>query len=169
MEGKNCTKCGEWKVLTDYHRNKRTADGRVYACKACKRLADQMRWEASDTAKRRAVIEAAAAWKQRNREAVREAGRRAYWNDVEKSRNRGREKHHAHRGELNAAKRKYRQTNREATRLYGRLRARRIIDALDDVYIANALFNLPVSALPPELIEAKRIQLQIKRYLKNGN
>lgn len=32
---KTCTKCGEGKPLSEFHRSKRSADGRQWACKAC--------------------------------------------------------------------------------------------------------------------------------------
>ena len=36
MKKKRCTKCGEVKPLTDYHRNKSKHDGRETWCKTCK-------------------------------------------------------------------------------------------------------------------------------------
>ena len=35
VEMKSCTKCGERKPLTDYHKQKGTTDGLRSACKAC--------------------------------------------------------------------------------------------------------------------------------------
>lgn len=34
-QGKYCTKCGEWKLFTEYHRNTKTKDGHVSRCKEC--------------------------------------------------------------------------------------------------------------------------------------
>lgn len=41
-------------------------------------------------------------------------------------------------------------------------------ETISDHYIANQL-NARISEIPPELIEAKRLQLKIKRELQNGN
>jgi hypothetical protein len=35
MEGKVCTKCGVWKPLKEYHKNKAKKDGRQYKCREC--------------------------------------------------------------------------------------------------------------------------------------
>lgn len=37
MEGKVCAKCGEWKTLEEYHKNKKTKDGRGTYCKECQK------------------------------------------------------------------------------------------------------------------------------------
>ena len=34
-EGKTCSKCKEWKPLTDYHRNCAQKDGRLTFCRDC--------------------------------------------------------------------------------------------------------------------------------------
>lgn len=37
-ETKQCTKCGETKPLTDYHRNKNRKDGHASICKTCRNV-----------------------------------------------------------------------------------------------------------------------------------
>lgn len=37
MKMKNCTKCGEWKGLDEYHVDSKTIDGHCYECKVCVR------------------------------------------------------------------------------------------------------------------------------------
>ena len=37
MKGKVCAKCGEWKALEEYHKNKKTKDGRGTYCKECQK------------------------------------------------------------------------------------------------------------------------------------
>ena len=37
MKGKVCAKCGEWKTLEEYHKNKKTKDGRGTYCKECQK------------------------------------------------------------------------------------------------------------------------------------
>lgn len=41
---KKCTKCGEVKPLSEYHRNRHARDGHNYSCKECVRAADAKRW-----------------------------------------------------------------------------------------------------------------------------
>ncbi|GAH40943.1 unnamed protein product, partial [marine sediment metagenome] len=36
MQTKRCTKCGEEKPLTEFHKNKYNKDGLTYSCKACR-------------------------------------------------------------------------------------------------------------------------------------
>ena len=36
MEGKVCSKCGVWKPLEEYHKNKNYKDGRQSKCKECR-------------------------------------------------------------------------------------------------------------------------------------
>ena len=36
-QGKICTKCGEWKPLEEYHKNKNCKDGRLSTCRECKK------------------------------------------------------------------------------------------------------------------------------------
>ena len=35
MEGKICTKCGVWKPLEEFNKNKTRKDGRQYECREC--------------------------------------------------------------------------------------------------------------------------------------
>lgn len=52
---------------------------------------------------------------------------------------------------------------------YGRAKEiKSVAERMPDHFVANRL-ELALKDAPPALIEAKRIQLQIKRYLKNGN
>lgn len=136
MEGKNCTKCGEWKALTDYSKRRSAPDGLRCDCKTCA-SARQRAYIAEDAGRREAKYAETAAWHRNNRERLRAYRRRRYAEDP---------------------------SGVKATRARQR-------DKLTDAYVAAAL-ECPVSALTPELIEAKRIQLQIHRYLKendNGN
>lgn len=54
------------------------------------------------------------------------------------------------------------------TKAYKAIQNRKTVDRISDSYVAD-LLRMKVSDIPKELIEAKRIQIQIQRYLKNGN
>lgn len=60
-------------------------------------------------------------------------------------------------------------TNEEKQKRFKRLNEWKKNNPLCDSEIAGKYLGLKLSECPPELIEAKRIQIQIKRYLKNGN
>ena len=38
MDSKQCTKCGDMKVITEFHKDKSTPDGLKYHCKTCKNV-----------------------------------------------------------------------------------------------------------------------------------
>ena len=64
METKCCTKCGETKPLDEFHRDKRSKDGRVTRCKSCVK-AYQAEW------RERSEVQAhAAEWYSQNRDAI---------------------------------------------------------------------------------------------------
>jgi hypothetical protein len=42
-EGKICTKCGKWKLLEEYHKNKNTKDGRMSMCKECRNVKKEVK------------------------------------------------------------------------------------------------------------------------------
>lgn len=41
MKMKNCTKCGEWKGLDEYHVDSKAIDGHFASCKVCQRKASR--------------------------------------------------------------------------------------------------------------------------------
>lgn len=71
-QSKACTKCGQIKPLTEYHKHKNSADGHSQRCKPCR-------------------IEDAAAYREANRDKVNESNRN-YHNRNKEVRNAGRSK-----------------------------------------------------------------------------
>ena len=69
---KPCTRCGEVKPLTDFHRDRTKADGRHTACAECRRLSNGESRRRNPEAAR----EQARRWRRRNPEAKAEANRR---------------------------------------------------------------------------------------------
>lgn len=44
QQGKVCIKCGMWKLLKEYHKNKNTKDGKSSYCKECQKEYDKQKW-----------------------------------------------------------------------------------------------------------------------------
>lgn len=51
VDGKVCKRCGAWKLLSDYHKDRTRPDGYYDRCKACKRAADLARPRATVASK----------------------------------------------------------------------------------------------------------------------
>ena len=189
---KVCSKCGKRRERSKFYKRQASVDGLAYVCKLC----DDARTKAVPIERRRAKHKA---WRDANRDHVREKGREAmrrlYANDPQKFRDRS--KDYAKRNpekikERNAARdpedlrrraKSYRTRNPEKVR--DRMKRYRSMDsvkekakeikakdreALSDTYVKRVLFpgGIPES-VPKSLIEAKRLQIQLTRYLKNGN
>lgn len=159
---KRCSKCGEEKALPHFPRHRGRRDGLDSRCKECALIASMEYRRANlekvrekDRARVHAIpIESRREkhrdWRERNRDYVREysrvSARKAYARNPAKFR---------------AAAKNYRASNLESC-----LEANRAYTKnLSDGYVASAL-RLPVSQVPGPLIEAKRVQLQIHRLLK---
>lgn len=68
---KQCTKCGEWKTLDQFHREKRSKDGRYWQCISCRQI-KQRSWFENNKEKMRQYVRE---WRARNIEASRESDR----------------------------------------------------------------------------------------------
>jgi len=93
---------------------------------------------------------------------------RYYNSNLEKQRENQRAKYAKNREKYIAYNRTWRAANPEKNNAMHRKADRKSIETLSDKYIAQKL-HAPISDLPQELIEAKRLQLTIKRELQNGN
>ena len=145
------------------------------------------RWEAN----REKHLEQQKAYREANREKIREYREAYYKANREKLRESGkayreanREKHleqqkayrEANREKLRESGKAYKEANREKIReymeAYGEANREKLREScrrnrrdLKDSYVA-ALFQLPVKAVPKEIIELKRVQLQITREIR---
>lgn len=75
MASKRCTKCGRVKSLEDFHRTKRSRDGRFSQCKDCK-LAYMRQYSASHAGEASARYRA---WREANSEHVAADRKAKYW------------------------------------------------------------------------------------------
>ena len=94
--GKRCTKCGETKPLSEFHRDRAKPDGLAYWCKKC-RCECARRWAADNPDRAK---ENHRRWEEANPERARELRRR--WNST-------------HPEAIRAASRRWREANPEAS------------------------------------------------------
>lgn len=101
------------------------------------------------------------AWQEANREKHRASSKAWHEANREKACERMKAWREANREKMLALCKAYKEANREKVREYGRRNTR----DLKDSYIARSL-RLPVKAVPEEIIELKRVQLQITREIR---
>lgn len=77
---KKCTTCGEVKMLTEFIKHKRYADGHYSKCKLCTRTLEKQ-WRQSNPDKKNEIR---TKYRERNREKIREMDREYYANNHEK-------------------------------------------------------------------------------------
>lgn len=119
---------------------------------------------------------ATAAWRSRNPERAKELAAKYYYSDPDKQRARSLEFHYANPEKSAARSAAYHSKNREKALAVNakwradnperiRERGAAAVAELTDSYVAG-LFKLPPGVVPQELIELKRVQIQITRKLK---
>ena len=169
-ETKACTKCGEVKPLTEFHKCK--YQKRKAACKVCTREKQRNYY----TANQAEQIERTRQWRKLNPEKVREQCRKQYARNPDTVKARVRRWASENRGKALAARREWRKKN--AGRLNEQTRERYVRNPekklekrqrhkQTDYYIVDSCFKgLPPGAqVPQALIELKRTQLQLKRAI----
>lgn len=171
MQKKVCSKCGQMRFIDQFDRRKQGAnDGRTSRCKEC-RKAEVARWRAENPEK---ALESRAATYYRHHQKNLDRARRNYDKDA------NREWKQANRDRINEQARLRYQEDPERFRRYAREdfernRERRLRkqkdsrDLLSDHYVRRLLAPDSLDArrmILQSLIEAKRVQLQIKRLIK---
>lgn len=145
---KKCGRCQVSKPLSDFHTNKSVRDGRTNYCKACANEAAR-EWYKKNKSK---ALANAQAWRKKNPEKRR----------LNKRRNRLR-----HPEKKLAGDRRYNERNREKRREYMRDRAAALTDGYVRFLICNSgKLRIPSAMIPQPLVEAARVNIQIKRLLK---
>lgn len=186
MQTKVCSKCGAIKALDAFHKRADSKDGRRGTCKECdhpRLYAASKKYAGLHPAKK---SESFKAWYARNAEqqrernktyylenfdALRERRLARYWADPEKYRAKSIESAKNHRERVNERRRKWIKTRpdvRAKADAAGLRSSKKARDALADSYVKQVLAvnGLPRDQIPRSLIEAKRVQLQIKRLLR---
>ncbi len=184
---KVCSKCGEEKPLELFYKRVDSKDGKRGACKEC----DKPRLQSASKKYREKYPERHAAkfksWAERNKqynkerwkkyaeenaEKLKEKRQKDYWDDPEKYRQRSNKWGKQNREKINSYARiwiKTRPDIRQKANEASRRATAKAIDNLTDTYVKAVIVagtTIPRGAIPISMIEAKRIQLQIKRFLK---
>jgi predicted nucleic acid-binding Zn-ribbon protein len=147
---KRCTKCGEVKSLEEFCVDKTIKSGRSSRCKECRR--EYLRkWREKNRGK---LLERSRQWVAENPEKRRETVRKSDAKNAKKRREKARERYAENRERLNLDTLKRGARNRKN---------------LSDVYVRQLMTKrspLLHADIPQELVEAKRVELKIKRYLR---
>ena len=144
MTTKVCTKCKVEKDVGEFYNRKASKDGLMYECKSCVK-SRVLKWVAENPER---VAEKFRKWAAENPERVAESRRRWRVENHEKA---------------TEQSRRWRAENLERFREIARNNYRRSVVRLSDAYVKRVL---NVTNPPQELIELKRLQLQIHRELK---
>ena len=142
---KQCCRCAEAKPLAAFNLKPQAA------CKACINLYQVV-------------------YRERNRELIREKARIYSRAKQEERREYITDYRNTHREKLNANQRVY--SSSEERKIKDRDHAAKRNEALLDTDVRHALSRgtaLKREDIPPEMVEAKRLQIKIRRAIKNGN
>lgn len=145
---RKCNRCGVKKDLTLFPKNKNCREGRASTCKAC----------AYELARARAPYDP--------------EYRRAYYLANKERENANAKKHYAENKESYEIRRKkWQKDNREKVRMYTSKNYWKSKEELSDAFVKHLLTSSPIKGLtskkimPPELVEAKRLQILLRREL----
>jgi hypothetical protein len=171
---KTCTQCGENKELTEFFKANNTKDKRRSNCKQCsKNYVKRFFSDPERLAQRREKnVNRMRIYRIEHPEKTKEANDKYRFTHIEERRAYGKKIYEKHKIIYNENKRKRRRDNPIKVRALCNARAKRAKENLNDHYVRNILVNglnvrLKLNEIPKELIEAKRLQLLIKRRVKN--
>lgn len=159
---KTCTKCGVEKELSEFYKKKGGED-RIAACKLC--INGLMKeYNLRNKVK---IAERGKKYYQKNHEKAKEAAKDRYRKNPRKAKEYQKEYRKNNVNEVAEKAKKYWETYYEPNKEIILKRAKKRSDGLSDGYIISQLRQrTSIKIIPTELIELKRVQLQIKRHLK---
>lgn len=189
---KTCSRCKEVKEVTEFNKHKGNIDGLQYNCNACRKAISAKYYDRT----KEVQAEKSRRWREANIDRVKARGRKYYQENKEKilQRQKGegtkaymRSYYLAHKDEIDTRvkswakqhpeearlrRAKWRESHREQHRESARSFATKVRTELRDGYIKQ-IFNNSIGnknntvEIPKELIEAKRLQILIKRRVKD--
>ena len=150
---KVCTKCGETKALTEYHKDSKGKYGHSCKCKQCV------------SAYKKAVLLA-------NPEKIRAQKNASYARHKDTKRRYDAVYYLANKERISARASEYKKRNREHCNKLSNLERQRKRETLHDDYIKQLLngkreFKHKLHEVPKALLEAKRLQILIRRRIKD--
>lgn len=192
MLSKYCAKCGEYKALSEFNKHKGNKDGLQYTCKACKKAVSAEYY----TRTREEQAEKGKRYRTANIEKVRARSRKYYQENKERILARQNNEHTKayfkgyylkHKDEIcsraaawrkdnpeyaKAISKRWRKNHPDSHRDSTRAHATKQRDTLGDSYIKQILNNRKkgvnrIHNIPAVLIELKRLELLIKRRIKD--
>lgn len=132
-------------------------------CKPCDNARSAARRKADPKKASDAVVE----WKRNNRERARELNKLSYERNKESIAQRAKVFRSANRERLDEYNRAYEAAHPEVRRKIWRNSSKKKVKELSDSYMRQ-LLRLPRIEVPASLVEAKRITVQIKRFIKES-
>ena len=109
---KRCSKCEEEKPLEEFHKHKRSKDGRRSSCKEC-----QKQWRENNKEKRREYNKQ---YREKNREKILEQKKQYYDNNKEKILEQQKQYYDNNKEKIIEQKKQYHENNREKIREYNK-------------------------------------------------
>lgn len=162
---KRCTKCGELKPITAFHKRAEAIDGRQYRCKSCKAA-----WSRTNNARPEIVARNRTRYYASN-ESPQEIGRRHdyYLRTKEDALAKGAARYKANPKKARARAAARYAADPASAKAESKQRSARNVAELRPTYIKSRFYirnGLAPSAVPRPLLEAKREQLLLFRLLQ---
>jgi hypothetical protein len=156
---KTCTKCGEAKAPTEFHRTSHAKCGLTHNCKSCRSLAAKEYKKANPERAAEVNKRKCETWRKRNREKYIESSNRWIKRNPELAKEYMRLCRVKNKEKIREYGAEYFRRNKErlveASRLWR--------DSLPDRYVLGLMRKYEI---PPQLLEAKREQLRLLRLTK---
>lgn len=178
---KRCTKCGEEKPLSEYHRNRRVKSGYTSSCKACRKAYNCAYNQRADVKEKHREREKIRRQRADVKEQYYEYCQRADVKEQRLKNSRKKEskkrmqdwgREYRQRPDVKERIHKYRRTysQTQAYRDSMRKRALQAVKELSDNYIKSIIRQtsgrvLKFSDIPPDLVELKRQSIKLKRTI----
>jgi len=170
METKTCCRCNETKLLSDYYMSKNKREGVCKACRAQRRLEQcaAMTPEEKEAQLQR-KREVRRAYRKNNPEKFKQYSKNQSQsrslNPIIKSR---RNKYRATNMDVERKRsRAYYRKNKDSVLAYQRGWGKKRVDKLSLGYVNILLGGNQHKKFPVEILEAKRVQIQIRRAIRN--
>jgi hypothetical protein len=116
MTEKKCSKCGEWKLFEEFHKDKTKKDGREYRCRSCKNGSDREKYKEDPEKHRQRTRK----YRETNPEKCRESKRKHYEANREKENIRCQEYRKANPDKMKSLRKNWCEVNKEHRAEYNR-------------------------------------------------